>query len=80
MRSPVSVVIANLVMEDVEERALTTFHTPPPFWKRCVDDTFMALPKELVDHFLNHLNGIEPSINFPVERMAVPGCAVMQGR
>lgn len=74
MRSPVSVVIANLVREDVEERALTTFHTPPPFWKRCVDDTFTALPKELVDPFLNHLNGT------PVERMAVPGCAVMQGR
>ena len=28
MRSPVSVVIANLVREDVEERALTTFHYP----------------------------------------------------
>ena len=31
MGSPVSVVIANLVMEDVEQRALATFHSPPCF-------------------------------------------------
>ena len=31
MDSPVSVVEANLVMEDVETRAIETFlHTPPP--------------------------------------------------
>ena len=29
MASPVSVVVANLVMEDIERRALATFHTPP---------------------------------------------------
>ena len=29
MGSPVSVVVANLVMEDVEERALATFSQPP---------------------------------------------------
>ena len=38
-RSPVSVTVANLVMEDVEERALTTAGIVPRFWKRCVDDT-----------------------------------------
>ena len=29
MGSPVSVVVANLVMEDVEQEALSTFHAPP---------------------------------------------------
>ena len=33
MGFPVSVVVANLVMEDVEERALDSFHSPPRFWK-----------------------------------------------
>ena len=58
MGSPVSVVIANLVMEDVEERALTTFHPPPHFWQRYVDDTFTVLPRDLVQQFLSHLNSI----------------------
>ena len=44
MGSPVSVVVANLVMEDVEQEALSTFHTPPRFWRRYVDDTCTALP------------------------------------
>ena len=38
MGSPVSMVVADLVMEDVEERALTTYHSPPLFWKRYVDE------------------------------------------
>ena len=64
--SPVSVVDANLVMEHVEERALKSFPSPR-FWKCYVDDTFTALPKTLITPFLDHLNGIEPSIKFTVE-------------
>ena len=33
MGSPVSVVVANLVMEDVEERAIDSFGQPPRVWK-----------------------------------------------
>ena len=38
MGSPVSVVVANLVMEDVDKRALRDFSTPIHFWKRYIDD------------------------------------------
>ena len=65
--SPVSVIIANLVMEDVEERALATTETPPRFWKWYVDDTCTALPSHCINEFLDQLNSVEPSIQFTVE-------------
>ena len=68
MGSPVLVVVANLVMEDVEQEALSTFHTPPRFWRRYVDDTCTALPSNLVDSFHDHLNSIDPCIQFTIER------------
>jgi len=67
MGSPVSVVVANLVMEDVEERALATFHSPPRFWKHYVDDACTALPRNMVESFHSHLNSIEPYIQLTVE-------------
>ena len=42
MGSPISVTIANLVMENIEGRALAKAETPPRFWKRYVDDTCTA--------------------------------------
>ena len=67
MGSPVSVTVANLVMEDVESRALSTHPVPPPFWKRYVDDTLTALPQDKVQHFHEHLNSIEATIQFTIE-------------
>ena len=70
MGSPVSTVVANLVMEDVEKRALSTFHSPPKIWKRYVDDTFVIIHKNSVEDFLDHLNTIENSIKFTIEKEA----------
>ena len=33
MGSPVSVVVANLVMEEIKQKALYTFHVAPRFWR-----------------------------------------------
>ena len=68
--SPVSIVIANLIMEDVEKRALSTFHSPSKFWKRYVDDTFVIIHKNSVEDFLDYLNTIENSIKFTIEKEA----------
>ena len=68
MGSPVSVTVANVVMEDVEERALTTCPHPSPFWKRYVHDTFNPLPENKGDRFLDHLNTVEPTIKFNMEK------------
>ena len=42
-------------------------NTPLKFWKHYVDDTCAALPVSSVQQFLDHLNGVEPSIQFTVE-------------
>ena len=57
-------------MEDVEKRALSTFHSPPKIWKRYVDDTFVIIHKNSVEDFLDHLNTIENSIKFTIEKEA----------
>ena len=65
MGSPVS---ANLVMEDVEQRALASSPVKPLFWKRYVADVILAVSKNEVENLLSHLNSVEPSIQFTVER------------
>ena len=67
MGSLVSVVVTDMVMENKEQRALNSFSHTPIFWKRYVDDTCVALLPSLVGSFHQHLNSIEPSIQFTVE-------------
>ena len=43
MGSPVSVVVAEIVMQNVEEQALATHTRTVPLWLRYVDDTFTAV-------------------------------------
>jgi hypothetical protein len=73
MGSPVSVAVANLVMEHVEQKALGTYHHPPRAWKRYVDDTWAILQKDLVEEFLYHLNTIESTIQFTSEEESDDG-------
>ena len=67
MGSPVSVTVANLVMEVVEGRALATTDIPLRFWKRYVDDTCTALPRSRCQELLGHLNSTEATIQFTLE-------------
>ena len=67
MGSPVSVTVANLVMEKIQEQALSTYDPPPRFWKRYVDDALTALPVRHIQDFHNHINNINPHIKFTIE-------------
>ena len=70
MGSPVSVVLANIVMEHIEDLALSTSPVPTVFWKRYmyVDDVLMAVPADQVDGMLAHINSINQNIQFTSER------------
>ena len=69
MGSPVSVTVANLVMEEVEEIALSTYmYDPAPrFWKRYVDDTCTTIQKASLTSFHEHLNSINEHMQFTAE-------------
>ena len=68
MGSPVFAVIAKMVMEEVEKRASATSPVKPFVWKRYVDDVIFAVSGIEAERLLSHLNSVEPSIQFPLER------------
>ena len=67
MGSPISSIVANLFMEDLEVKALSTAPTPPTLWKRFVDDTFIIIKRSSKESFLQHLNSIDDNIHFTCE-------------
>ena len=67
MGSPVSATIANLVMEYIEERAISTTTHPPRWWDRYKDDSHACLKKDYVQEFHHHLNSVNPNIQFTKE-------------
>ena len=56
MGSPASVVVAKIVVQNIEEQALATYTRTIPLWLRCVGDTFTAVHKDEIDDFHEHLN------------------------
>ena len=69
MGSPVSMVVPNLVMEDIETDSFVYLPHTHLFWRRNVDDTCTALPQDLVDSFHQHLNWVGPNIQFTVQKV-----------
>ena len=67
MDSPISPIVANLFMEDLEVQGIRTSTTPPALWKRFVDDTFTIIKKDNRNSFLEDLNSIHPNIKFTCE-------------
>ena len=67
MGSPISPIVANLYMEHFESRALDTAPTRPSMWYRYVDDTMTKIHDCAVSSFSDHLNSINPNIQFTSE-------------
>ena len=55
------------VMEEIEETAIATAPHPPKWWFRYVDDSYTCLKKDQMDEFHQHLNSINPYIQFALE-------------
>lgn len=67
MGSPLSPVISDLVLQDVENRALKILDFKPILYKRYVDDILTIIPTNKIDVFVKVFNSIEDSIQFTHE-------------
>ena len=69
MGSPLSPIVANLFMEHIEEKAITSSPFKPHLWTRYVDDTLVICPHGpvLLQRFHKHLNQQCPSVQFTME-------------
>lgn len=54
MGSPLSPIIADIVLQDLEARALASIRYTPPLYFRYVDDIVMASPSHLIEHKHKH--------------------------
>lgn len=67
MGSSISSVIAQLVMENLEESVLKKFKFKIPLYYRYVDDCIMLIPKEKNEYVLKEFNAFHKRIQFTIE-------------
>ena len=73
MGSPISPIVVNLYMEDLEIKAINSSPQPDYLWKRFVDDTFTIIKSSQKTSFLEHLNTIDQHIQFISEESRQDG-------
>ena len=63
MGSPVSSVVANLFMENLETKAIDTAgQLQPRMWERYVDDVFSVVKRRNTQALLEHINGLDEQL------------------
>ena len=72
MDSPVSVPVANLVIEHVKNEIFSANDFNVLFWRRYVDDRWVVLPRENASPFVTFINSTEESVQFSVEYAGLP--------
>jgi len=67
MGSPLSPIIADLVLRDIESRAINILNIPLPIYFRYVDDILLAAPSDSVNDIVNTFNSFHPRLQFTLE-------------
>ena len=72
MGSPISMLIANLFMEQFKVKTLSSANIPH-LWPRHMNDTFIIQEAKHSQQFLQHINSQDPNIQFTVEELNQKG-------
>ena len=68
MGSPVSPIVANLYMEEVQSKALSSYKgTAPNDWFKYGNDTWVNIKTQKVEAFTEHINSVDSNIKFTRE-------------
>jgi len=67
MGSPLSPIVADLIMQELESHTLKNLSFIPPFYTRYVDDIALAAPFTQLNDLLNKFNSFHPRLNFTIE-------------
>ncbi|XP_024891068.1 uncharacterized protein LOC112466939, partial [Temnothorax curvispinosus] len=67
MGSPLSPDLADLVLQDIETRAIGMLKFRIPFFFRYVDNIAMAIPRDMADSVLQTFNSFHPRLQFTIE-------------
>ena len=67
MGTPVSAIVAEIIIQNIEESALSTCRQTIPFYVLYVDDTFTTIGHDEINAFHHHLNGQNTDIQFTRE-------------
>jgi len=67
MGSPLSPIIADLVMQDLEANTLDTLGLEIPFYYKNVDDIALAVPRQKTKEVLTIFNSFHPRMQFTLE-------------
>jgi len=67
MDSPLSPIIADIVLQDLKEKALNVIGLDLSFYHRYMDDVVLAVPSEHTPHILNTFNSIHDRLKFTIE-------------
>jgi len=67
MGSLLSPIIADLVLRDIESRAINILNLPLSIYVRYVDDILLVAPSDSVNDILNTFNSFHPRLQFTLE-------------
>jgi len=67
MGSPLSPIIADLVMQDLEVHILNSLNLNLPIYYRYVDDILLAAHKNDINHIFNKFNNYHNRLKFTIE-------------